>query len=160
MPIPEHWPPHVRKRAREFLALLKYYKFSRTLGESAIPFVQTFFAREPQSSDDKMRAIALVSYWIASLQVLCEGWDTLGLVDTDINLLLTDEHRRTLKSYRHTVFHFQADLDEKRIGALAGSHDEVGWAFALGHAFQVFFDKHSEAINVELLRDWLFERAD
>jgi hypothetical protein len=156
MPIPQHWPPHVQERARQFLALLKYYWFSRTLSESALPFVQTFSEGTPQSSGDKMRAIALLGYWIASLHVLCEGWTTLGLADTDIDGLLTDEHRNTLRSYRHTVFHFQADLDEKRIGALASSHDAVSWVFELGEAFQGFFERHSEAIDVEHVREWLF----
>jgi hypothetical protein len=156
MPIPEHWPPHVQARARQFLALWKYYRFSRTLSESAVPFVQAFFDGASQSRDDRMRAIALLSYWIASLEVLCEGWTSLSLSDKDVDRLLTDERRKTLRDYRHTVFHFQEDLDEKRIIAFIGSRSAVGWVFAMGEAFQVFFEQHSEAINVDHVREWLF----
>jgi hypothetical protein len=156
MPIPEHWPPHVRERARRFLALWKYYRFSRTLSESAVPFVELLFEGAPQSRDDKFRGIALISYWIASLEVLCEGWKDLVLTDPTVDELMTDDHRDTLRRYRHTVFHFQPDLDERRIGALAGSPDAMAWVFALGEAFQGFFEHHSEEIDVEHLGFWLF----
>ena len=159
MSIPEHWPAHVRERARRFLALWKYYRFSRTLSETAVPFVQPIVEGAVQSRDDKFRGIALISYWIASLEVLCEGWDHLRLTDPAVDKLLTDEHRAILRNYRHTVFHFQADLDEGRIGALVASPSAAAWVFALGDAFQTFFDRHSEAIDVDRLRARLFAPA-
>ena len=159
MPIPDHWPPHVRKRARTFLALWKYYRFSRTLSEACVPFVAAHRAETPQNRDDAFRGIAFLSYWISSLEVLSEGWTDLGLKDSAIDPLLSAAHRETLRKYRHTIFHFQADLDEKRLMAMTQSHEAVGWVFDLAAAYQDFFEHHSESIDVEHIRSWLFAPA-
>ena len=157
MPIPADWPLSVRERARQFLALWKYYRFSRTLCEVCVPFVAPFLEGKELSRNDKFRGIALVSYWIASLEVLCEGWKRLGLSEPVIDGLLTESHKATLRSYRHTVFHFQADLDETRIAAMVGNLEAMRWAFDLGSAFQTFFDHHADGIDVDSIRPWLFE---
>ena len=159
MPIPTTWPTRAQDRARRFLALWKYYQFSRTLSESCVPFVGPIFDGQNVGRENKLRATALVTYWIASLEVLCEGWTELRLSDPIVDELLTESHRATLRKYRHTVFHFQADLDEARITALQGSLPAMKWVFDLGSAFQAFFDRHADAIDVESIRPWLFEDA-
>jgi hypothetical protein len=159
MSIPAHWPPHVRDRARRFLALWKYYRFSRTLSEAAVPFFKAHCAGVRHERDDTLRGIAYLSYWIASLEVLCEGWEELKLFGSAVDPLVTQDHRATLRRYRHTVFHFQADLDEKRIAALTTSSDVMEWVLALGEAYQDFFEHHADAIDVERIRPWLFAPA-
>jgi hypothetical protein len=159
MSIPDTWPSHVRERAVKFLALWKYYRFSRALSEAAAPFYQLHMDGKLRDPLDSMRSIAFLSYWIASLEVLSEGWTELGLSDAAIDPALTDAHRATLRNYRHTVFHFQADLDEKRIAALTANHAVIGWVFALGEAYQSFFEPHAEGIDVERIRMWLFAPA-
>ena len=141
------------------MALWKYYWFSRTLSEVCVPFVASFLEGKELSRDDKFRGITLVSYWIASLEVLCEGWKELGLSEPVIDGLLTESHRATLRRYRHTVFHFQADLDETRIASMAGSLEAMRWVFDLGSAFQAFFDRHTDGIDIDSIRSWLFESA-
>ena len=159
MSIPEHWPTHVKRRAGQFLALWKYYRYSRTLSEAAVPLVGPFLERAPLGRDDLLRGAALLSYWIASLEVLCEGWAELGLTDAAVDELLTPERRSTLRKYRHTVFHFQGDLEEPRIVALEADPPSVRWVFSLGEAFQAFFERHSDGIDVEHIRPWLFRPA-
>jgi hypothetical protein len=156
MPIPQSWPLDVRTHARTFLALCKYYRFSRTLSEAAVPFVAAHYAGTLSDKHDTFRAIAFITYWIASLHVLSEGWQRLGLQDPGIDPLLSEEHLETLRRYRNTVFHFQADLDDPRVNALSGNPETVSWVFALGTAYQDFFRHHDETIDVERIREWLF----
>lgn len=156
MAIPATWPAHARTRAAQFLALWKYYRFSRTLSEAAVPFVERYAAGEEINAADVLRGNALVGYWMASLCVLAEGWAKLKLDDPDVSRLLTKRHLQTLQRYRHTMFHFQSDLDEPRIGALEKDSSAMKWVFDIGDAFQSYFDPHDEAIQVEKLRGWLF----
>jgi hypothetical protein len=159
VPIPNDWPPHVQRRAREFLALWKYYRHARTLSEAAAPYYEQRKAGVEHDPLDVMRATTFISYSIASLHILTEGWQHLKLTDSTIDPLLTRDHVATLKNYRHTVFHFQADLDEKRIRALENDIEAVGWVLDLGAAYQDFFDPHTDAIQVERIRAWLFAPA-
>jgi hypothetical protein len=156
MPIPDDWPAHARNRAAQFLALWKYYRFSRTLSESAVPYVERHAAGEELSTDDVLRGNALVGYWMASLCVLVEGWERLGLDDAAVSPLLTKHHLQTLQRYRHTMFHFQPSLDAPRILALEEDPKAIRWVFDIGEAFQHYFEPHGEAIHAERIRDWLF----
>jgi hypothetical protein len=83
--------------------------------------------------------IALLSQWYASLWVVIEGWNELGLRDDAIDRLLTEHSSIAglLRRYRNGVFHFQPGLlDERFLGmARAGGaaqlwvrilHDEFG----------------------------------
>lgn len=156
MPIPDSWPPHVKQRAEKFLALLKYYRMSRTLSEAAGPFYVRQIEGTLTDPQDILRGSALIAYWFASLHPLCEGWEALKCVDDAVDAQRTPEHLLVLKQYRHTVFHFQHSLTQSRILAFERSHDEIGWAMTLGEAFQHFFDPHLEVIDVERIRSWLF----
>ncbi|MEX2180716.1 MAG: hypothetical protein WD771_01615 [Gemmatimonadaceae bacterium] len=126
------------------------------MSEAAAPYYAERRAGIEHAAHDYFRAGTFISYWVASLHVLTEGWRELKLADPKIDELLTADHVETLKRYRHTVFHFQADLEEKRIHALEGSIETVEWVLALGTAYQDFFDPHNDAIQVELIRPWLF----
>jgi len=156
MAIPDSWPPHVKARATKFLALLKYYRMSRTLSEAAGPYYVRQVEGTLTDPQEILRGSALIAYWFASLQPLCEGWEALKLADDAIDVQRTPEHLLVLKKYRHTVFHFQDNLEQERILAFERSHDEIGWAMKLGEAFQQFFDPHLEVIAVERIRIWLF----
>lgn len=156
MPIPDTWPADVQVRARKFLALWKYYRFSRTLSEYAVPHYEAHIRGSQRDHLEVLRGIALISYWIASLNTLVEGWTELKLSDPTIDSILSQEKRAVLKRYRNTVFHFQGDLDEPRIKALSTDGDVIRWVFQLGDAFQAFFDPHADGIKVSLIHPWLF----
>jgi hypothetical protein len=156
MAIPSSWPEPVQRRASKFLALLKYYRMSRTLSEAAGGYFAKQAAGALNDPAEVLRYGAFVSYWFASLQTVCEGWEELGLSDPAVDAQLTPNHLLVLKQYRHTVFHFQANLEQARIVAFERSHEHIGWAMALGDAFQQFFDPHLDAIQVDRIRAWLF----
>lgn len=138
------------------MSLLKYYRMSRTLSEAA----GVYFEREQKGAlddpGDILRFTSFLAYWFASLDTLREGWQSLRLYDASVDQQLTSEHVLVLTQYRHTVYHFQQNMDQARIAAFERSLEHVGWAMSLGEAFQEFFDPHLEAIQVERIRPWLF----
>ncbi|MBL8998725.1 MAG: hypothetical protein JNL44_15535 [Gemmatimonadetes bacterium] len=129
---------------------------SRTLSECAAPFYVAQNEGSLSDPNEIVRGSALISYWLASLETLREGWEELKLSDAAVDAQLTPEHLQLLKQYRHTVFHFQASLVQARIVAFERNHAAVGWAIELGTAFEEFFDPHLDAIQVERIRSWLF----
>lgn len=139
-----------------FLALWKYHRYSRTLGEASVPFLESRHAGRIIARDDALRGAAFLTYWCASLYTLSEGWKELGLQDSAVDNFVSDDHMHTLRRYRNTAFHFQADLDDSRIGAWAASPDAIAWVVALDAAYDAFFRHHDEVIDVEHIRSWLF----
>jgi hypothetical protein len=137
------------------LALWKYYRYSRTLGEAAVPFLEARGASRFVSREDALRAGAFLTYWCASIHTVSEGWKELGLQNSEIDLLISDNHIDTLRRYRNTAYHFQADLGDSRISNLA-KPEPIAWVLALDAAYDAFFRHHDEAIDVERIRPWLF----
>jgi hypothetical protein len=109
--------------------------------------------------EDTVRGSALLAYWISSLHVLAEGWGILGLTDPAVDQLLASAHVDALRRYRNVVYHFQLELNDPRFAALETSHEVIDWVLVLGGAFQDFFEHHSDAIDVEHIRLWLFAPA-
>jgi hypothetical protein len=79
-----------------FLALWKYYRYSKTLGEAAVPFLEAREAGKIISRDDALRAGAFLTYWCTSLHTVSEGWRELGLQDSAVDVLINDHHMDTL----------------------------------------------------------------
>lgn len=61
-----------------------------------------------------------MSLWYACLYVVIEGWNTLGLNDEAISVLLKSHNVSLLKRYRNGVFHFQRRYFDQRFLALIG----------------------------------------
>jgi phage/plasmid-associated DNA primase len=87
--------------------------------------------------------------------VLSDAWSDLRLKEARIDRLLTSEHLSVLKRYRNAVFHYQKDIHDSRVTDFTKS-GPVQWVMELGDAYQEFFDRHNEEIDVEAIRDWLF----
>ena len=156
MAIPESWPPLAKSRAAKFLSLWKYYRMSRALSEAAAPYYQRQVSGDLHEPHEMLRGTAFMSYWFASLQTLCEGWEELRLSDSAVDAQRTTDHLLLLKQYRHTVFHFQGNLEQARIVAFERNPDAIDWVLKLGEAFEEFFEPHTDAIQVERIREWLF----
>ncbi len=85
---------------------------------------------------------ALMSHWYASLWVVIEGWQKLGLQDKAIEKLLNSrlDYCALLKRYRNGVYHFQPRIIDERFGAfLRESNNNVPWIHNLHGEFLRFF---------------------
>ena len=51
------------------------------------------------------RAFMYLSYWLAGLYVVSEGWQELKLSDPEVDALLKSPHLEKLKRFRHGVCH-------------------------------------------------------
>ena len=80
-----------------------------------------------------------LSYWYAALYVVIEGWQTLGLQDEELNLLLASPNVEHLRRYRNGVCHFQHKYLDERFLAMMSSRDSVQWVRSLNSAFGRFF---------------------
>lgn len=97
----------------------------------------SFFENENAS-----RAFMYLSYWLAGLYVVCEGWQELKLSDPEIDALLKSPHLEALKRYRHGVYHYQADyFDERFMKALVLGKNFDDWVDSLTRAFVSYFDE-------------------
>jgi len=75
-----------------------------------------------------------MGYWYASLHVVLEGWDALGLTDPIVDRLLShpNNYRGLLRRFRHGMFHFQSDLlDERFLAFLREGAPHAIWIRAL-----------------------------
>ena len=91
-----------------------------------------------------------MSYWSATLYVVAEGWQKLGLTDPVIDALLADPHLALLKQYRHGVFHFQADYFDKRYRDFTDlGQPAITWAHRLHGAFTAYFQRWFETHNLD-----------
>jgi len=150
-------PEDVQRRVVDVITLIRYFKWSLTLQERAAPFMRAKEAGETLSEEDAIRSVGLLSYWFASLYVVVEGWQELGLQDPDVESLLADTNSLSLlRRFRNGVFHFQASYTDKRFAEFFGKGLEaVGWAQTLNSAFFAFFRPHLEKPNTRLLEAWL-----
>ncbi len=81
-----------------------------------------------------------MSYWYASMFVVIEGWQQLGLSDPKIDNLLKSPNVKLLKHYRHGVFHFQRNYFDKRfIELIRDGQNAVKWIRDLREEFSRFF---------------------
>jgi hypothetical protein len=84
-----------------------------------------------------------LSYWLATLYVIVEGWAELKLADRKIDELIQNRTRvNLLRRFRNGVFHFQPDYFSSRAaGFLSGRKEHGLWAQRLHEAFGEFFLK-------------------
>ena len=101
-----------------------------------------------------LRAWPYQTYWFASLYVVIEGWEQIGLHDEDVDTLRNTEKREVLRRYRNAVFHFQPNFNDARFTDFLLNHKETyPWAVQLTDAITRFFTKHRQdltGISVEI----------
>jgi len=96
------------------------------------------------------RGFAAMSYWYASLHVVIEGWESLGLHDPVIDALLAHEgnFKSLLKRYRNATFHFSPDLLDARVVKMIDlGENGVFWAHALHSEFVRYLDSYVNAVS-------------
>ncbi len=108
------------------------------------------------------RTLAAMSYWFASLNVVIEGWEMLGLHDPVIDALLTheDNFRSRLLRFRNATFHFSPDLFDARVVELLGLGEEcVLWTEALHSEFVRYLDSLVNAVSCGDEEDAAFRQS-
>jgi len=101
------------------------------------------------------RAFALFSQWLASLYVLVEGWEHLGVTDAGLDKLLSGQaapgYRDLLRRYRNAVFHYKPRLAEVRFAEFVREGPEVAlWAMRLHRQFVRFLWEWLELQDMRL----------
>jgi len=81
-----------------------------------------------------------LTFWIASLYVLIEGYETLKIHDGILDSLKSFERDR-LRLFRNAVFHFQFDY-AKHLQIFDGTGDFLNWAEELQEEFDDYFAAH------------------
>ena len=116
-------------------ALHRYFVWANRLRQQ---FEDSVRAQGPPPTQDgkALREWFLVpffhlSYWLATLYVVVDGWRELGLASKPVDALLDPTRLELLRRYRNGVYHFQADYFDSRFANFLDSEDTVEWASAL-----------------------------
>lgn len=80
-----------------------------------------------------------MSHWYASLYVVVEGYQELGLRDTKVDALLTSPNVDLLRRYRNGVNHFQKTYFDSRFVDFMGTADTPQWTRDLNRELGRFF---------------------
>lgn len=133
----------------EIFNLYKYFIWSDKMRAAYDNLIQRS-AEEIFSSRAKfeIETNLYLSYWLASLYVVIEGWKELRLRDNRIDALLNPSNVKLLRRYRNGVFHFQKDyFDERFMGFLRDGINRIEWIRGLHKEFERYFfkwaDEHS-----------------
>ena len=92
-----------------------------------------------------MPSLALWELWLASLQVVVQGYDRSHkhpdslLSDPAIDALLDPHHRETLRKFRNAIFHPEFIDHPDAAAVLKDYHTLTGWADRLMRAFARLF---------------------
>ncbi len=91
-----------------------------------------------------------MSYWYATLYIVVEGWQALGLKDADVEALIQSPNTELLRRYRNGVFHFQSHYyDDRFIELLRDGKNIVDWVhdlnLQLGRYFLQTLRKYDES---------------
>lgn len=76
-----------------------------------------------------------MTYWYASLYVVVEGWQQLGLHDPDIDALLESPSVELLRRFRNGAFHYQEPWLDPRLTDFCGVLENVDWTTDLTARF-------------------------
>lgn len=99
----------------------------------------------------EIESFLYMSYWYASLYVVVEGWQELGLSEPAVNELLSSSNVEFLKKYRHGVFHFRRKyFDEARFGPIIETEGTVNWIRTLHSSIGDYLLRRVKQINQRL----------
>ena len=129
----------------EIHTLHRYFVWANRLRDDFRSEIQSY--GPPPSDKAELRhwlvkPFAYFSMWMAMLNVVCEGWAQLGLVDPTVESLIMEDRLRLLRRYRNGVFHFQKTYFDRRFTEFIERGDEIGdWADELHLSFSKHFIK-------------------
>lgn len=140
----------------QFLALRQRYLWSVALFEQVRGPIEQMTRGEQIADGDTQRVLGLLSFWLASLWVLVEGWKELGLSHSGVDPYLADSRLALLRRFRHYVFHFQSDYDSPKQRDLyeeQGAH--LTWVLTLASTLNDVFLPHYHAPDPARLLRWV-----
>jgi len=118
------------------VSLHKYYLWATYMAAALEKEMPKITRPTSWADPDALHAFMFMSYWYATLYVVAEGWQELGLTDPAVDALLTTPHLALLRRYRNAVYHFQADYFDKRYRDFTDQGQEaVTWVNSLHSAF-------------------------
>lgn len=159
----------LQARGKAFIGLHRYFTWCRGLWNSveasrAAVDAFSFDANTMCPTDDiGEQSLGAVVHWLASLCVVIEGWEELGLSDPDIeerlaaggDAKLEGSLRHRLQRLRNGVFHFQHKNTADARFTDFWTSNVVQWAIPLESAFERFFRRTWQARQANL-ESWLF----
>ena len=127
---------------------------AKKAGASGISSEEWIHSVHSDSFRAAVQAWPYQNYWFASLYVVIEGWEQIGLRDKDVDPLRNTENRDLLRRYRNAILHFQPDFTDTRFTDFIFAHrDTYPWAAELTDALVRFFTLHPQhmaGISIEL----------
>lgn len=130
-----------KKLKASILTLHRYFIWANAMREKFYDLVAGIAATNPDRfSPEVLQAEMYMSLWYGQLYVVIEGWQALGLSDTEVDKLLGSANVDLLKRYRNGVFHFQENyFDDRFIGFMQRGQKAAEWAGGLNRAFAAYF---------------------
>ena len=123
----------------ELIALHRYYIWANRLREH---FENTIYSvgvtANPEAIFIDDRGLFL-SHWYSSLFVVVEGWKSLKLTDTEIDVLLESPHVELLRRFRNGICHYQRNYNDPRFLDLIEAQGAVPWVRQLNLSFGRYF---------------------
>ena len=144
------------KRLTGFLSLRQRYRWSVVLYEPLKPLVDRELRGEPLSVREASHADALANFWLASLCVLVEGWQRLGLSQARVDSCLADPHIPMLERFRKFVFEFESEYqDPKEPELQAGRKRTIACANELMSALRGVLRPRNDDPEMRLIMRWV-----
>lgn len=128
---PKNTNKGINKCKKEDLSvLITYYKRAENFSQTMIPFLNT---KESEKH---------IFLWYATVYIIFEGYQKLGLTDQNIENMLDPKKIDTLKNLRNSVFHYSKKYyNWDLIGQAILDKDLSLWVPELQGAFYAFFKK-------------------
>jgi hypothetical protein len=89
-----------------------------------------------------------MSHWYGSLSAVIDGWRTLKLKDSRIDLLLQSPHVRRLKEFRNGAFHFLPEFFSPKFAEFMRDASSVAWVREITSSFGEYFLKYDPDGNL------------
>lgn len=122
------------------VALSRYFTWAACMKRDFYRVLPKFNAttrwNEPAAQDMFM----YMCYWYATLYVVVEGWQELGLNDSVIDTLIQSPMVELLRRYRNGVYHFQRTYYDTRHLDFMNEMESVEWVRGLHEAFFKWFN--------------------
>lgn len=80
-----------------------------------------------------------MSLWLAFLNSVIEGWETIGISDQKIGSLLKKDFVKSIKIFRHSVFHYQQNYWAKMAIKHLAVKGFLQWAQELDNELERWF---------------------
>jgi hypothetical protein len=128
-------PPDLDPRV---ITLHRYYLWSTVMHgqfEDVLTGIRERGQRFSIKTDEGILGLAYMSYWYASLWVVVEGWQKLGLHDDEVDRLLDSALTEKLKLFRHGVLHFHENyFNQPLVDPFIRDEESVAWVRSLSQA--------------------------